>query len=377
LTAPRRLTLLALLLAAAALAAAGSCEDCLGGKSVEFTVGVDAGREQVKQLRRRVRPLREKLAAAGVTIERIKSDAAGRRLLVSFRDEPGRQAGVELIAREFPELAAAEGEGLTSAWTLTPAESARIQEQTLQSVAAVLARRAASAGAKGVTTELADPRIKLRIQRVKAADLPRLRGLLVEPGRLDFILVAAEGRDRAVDPEGNFGEQAILSWRDPLSPGRKLECYFGLDFGGGHSPSADDQRLVLAADGPGSKPDAGRKCYLLDESRALGGGAIQEAAVGTGGQGTTGPVISITLDAAGGEAMGKLTAANLGKLLAIVYQDRVISAPVIQSRVADRVQIAGNFEPAEAERLAAILRAGALPEVELNLETEGPLTPAR
>jgi len=57
LTASRRLTLLALLLAAAGLAGAGPCADCLGGKSVEFTVRVDAGREQVKQLRGRTRPL--------------------------------------------------------------------------------------------------------------------------------------------------------------------------------------------------------------------------------------------------------------------------------------------------------------------------------
>jgi preprotein translocase subunit SecD len=58
--------------------------------------------------------------------------------------------------------------------------------------------------------------------------------------------------------------------------------------------------------------------------------------------------------------------------VAVVLDDRVVSAPSIQapSFEADGISIAGNFTPADAERLAIVLRSGALPVGLEVLETE-------
>ena len=59
---------------------------------------------------------------------------------------------------------------------------------------------------------------------------------------------------------------------------------------------------------------------------------------------------------------GGYTAENIGSPFAIVLDDEVISAPVIQSHIPGGSGIiTGNFTPEESTRLAILLRAGALP----------------
>jgi len=51
----------------------------------------------------------------------------------------------------------------------------------------------------------------------------------------------------------------------------------------------------------------------------------------------------------------------IGKRLAIVLDNKVVSAPVVRSRISKSGQITGDFTPEEAADLAVVLRAGALP----------------
>jgi preprotein translocase subunit SecD len=58
----------------------------------------------------------------------------------------------------------------------------------------------------------------------------------------------------------------------------------------------------------------------------------------------------------------QITGANVRRRLAIVLDNRVYSAPVIQERIGGgRASITGSFDIKEARDLAIILRAGALP----------------
>ena len=54
------------------------------------------------------------------------------------------------------------------------------------------------------------------------------------------------------------------------------------------------------------------------------------------------------------------TLGNEDKFMAIVLNDRVDSAPILQSRLSDSAQISGSFSEEEARSLAAVLQAGAL-----------------
>lgn len=73
------------------------------------------------------------------------------------------------------------------------------------------------------------------------------------------------------------------------------------------------------------------------------------------------PSVSFTLNAQGGKNFQKFTSANIGKRLAIVLDDRVVSAPTIESVITYSGRITGRFTMEEAEDLALKLRSGSLP----------------
>ncbi|MGD1103869.1 MAG: protein translocase subunit SecD [Terriglobia bacterium] len=87
------------------------------------------------------------------------------------------------------------------------------------------------------------------------------------------------------------------------------------------------------------------------------------------------PSVNFTLNRDGAERFGRVTGANIGKLLAIVLDNRVYSAPSIHGQITDRGEITGgNFTPQTAQDLALVLRSGALPASikYLSEETVGP-----
>ena len=81
------------------------------------------------------------------------------------------------------------------------------------------------------------------------------------------------------------------------------------------------------------------------------------------------PAVSFAFNAEGAEQFGKLTSENLGKQLAIVLDNTVKSAPVVQSEIRRQGQITGNFTLSEAQSLAIVLRSGPLP-VKLRIAEE-------
>lgn len=76
------------------------------------------------------------------------------------------------------------------------------------------------------------------------------------------------------------------------------------------------------------------------------------------------PAVSFNLNATGAANFGRLTEANIGRLLAIVLDGAVVSAPRLNSRITDSGIITGGgagFAPEEAQDLAIVLKSGALP----------------
>lgn len=74
------------------------------------------------------------------------------------------------------------------------------------------------------------------------------------------------------------------------------------------------------------------------------------------------PYVALEFDPRGAKMFDRITAANEKKRLAIILDDNVYSAPIIQERISGgRAQITGAFTLNEARDLAIVLRAGALP----------------
>jgi len=73
------------------------------------------------------------------------------------------------------------------------------------------------------------------------------------------------------------------------------------------------------------------------------------------------PAVSFELEQDAGKRFLVATRENLGLKMAIVLNDEVISAPVINGEIRDRGIIQGSFTADEAEQLAVKLRSGAFP----------------
>ena len=104
-----------------------------------------------------------------------------------------------------------------------------------------------------------------------------------------------------------------------------------------------------------------KKPYLIKKRVLLTGSHLTDARVQIDSQYNE-PYVSIVFDSKGAKDFARITGENVKKRLAIVLDDKVYSAPVIQEKITGgEARITGNFTTQEATDLAIILRAGALP----------------
>ena len=106
---------------------------------------------------------------------------------------------------------------------------------------------------------------------------------------------------------------------------------------------------------------------FLDESGKvlLTGDMVSHAAKEVGAAekgGMAQPYVSLEFNKEGTQLFAEATAQNLNKQIAIVIDKEVVSAPRVNSAIKDgKAMITGQFTPEEAERTAALIRAGSLP----------------
>ncbi|MEM8793668.1 MAG: protein translocase subunit SecD [Pseudomonadota bacterium] len=101
--------------------------------------------------------------------------------------------------------------------------------------------------------------------------------------------------------------------------------------------------------------------YLLERRPILTGENLVDSQLGFHHQSGL-PVVNFRFDTAGARIFGRYTAANAGRLFAIVLDGEVISAPRINDPILGGAGfIEGNFTVESATELSILLRAGALP----------------
>ena len=110
-------------------------------------------------------------------------------------------------------------------------------------------------------------------------------------------------------------------------------------------------------------PVKAKRLYLLKRRAEMGGDDIVNAQPHRLSDGVSAGEVAVTLKfgGIGPKKFSAVTAANVGKQMAIVLDNQVISAPRINERIPNGdAQITGLDDMAEANRLAVVLRAGAL-----------------
>ncbi|MCQ2122342.1 MAG: protein translocase subunit SecD [Fibrobacter sp.] len=191
------------------------------------------------------------------------------------------------------------------------------------------------------------------------------------------VAEAAEAKDSASETAAEAAPEAAI--------GQALSAYY-LSFGNGGFISEDNvevvkrllalegvQKLiprdVAFAFGSGLEPvqrDSkikAKRLYLLKRRAEMGGDDIVDAQPHRVSDGVSAGEVAVSLrfGGIGPKKFSAVTAANIGKQMAIVLDNQVISAPVIRDRIPNgEAQITGLDDMAEANRLAVVLRAGAL-----------------
>ncbi len=117
---------------------------------------------------------------------------------------------------------------------------------------------------------------------------------------------------------------------------------------------AHDDILLKADSGIDTKP----VWYVVKAKPVLAGDTLVNAQLAT----TTSPVVAFSFNTLGSKIFADITSKNTGRRLAIVLDNKVISAPVINEPIlSGSGTISGNFSISSANELALLLRAGALP----------------
>ena len=146
--------------------------------------------------------------------------------------------------------------------------------------------------------------------------------------------------------------QGLLEWypvvEGPYASPAEAEARHG-----GFVPSG--QKLLAARAGA----DGSRRWYLVEGSPVVRGADLRDARAAVDASGH--PVTTFMLTREAAERFERYTQASIGKRSAIVLDQEILSAPVIEDVIRDTGQIRGARSHEEAEDLAVNLRSGALP----------------
>ena len=206
-------------------------------------------------------------------------------------------------------------EGDTLIVRLTEAEQQASDDRTVRQALEIIRRRIDAVGTREPTIQRqgAD-RILIQVPGIGSAG--ELKEIIGTTARLTFNPVIGRGSDAEARTE----------------PGTKVV------------PSLDEEGVF----------------YTIESAPVVTGEELVDAQPSFDQNGS--PAVSFRFNTTGARAFGDYTAENIGQPFAIVLDDEVISAPVIQSHIPGGSGIiTGRFSVEESTNLAVLLRAGALP----------------
>ncbi len=269
---------------------------------------------------------------------------------VRFKTEVLLDKATDFLRKEYPDLLLkADKKSLLLFLTLSDTELSKIRQNTIDQTMSILRNRVNELGVgEAVVQQQGATRVAVDLPGIQ--DAARAKQILGGTATLEFHLVDSE--------------------HDPVIAKKTGAIPVGTKF-----YTMDNQPI------------------LLMRQVLLSGDSITSAMSSFDQQSAT-PAVSIQLGGGGESVFTKATRENIGKRMAIVFveskttlhtvdgetkrttrhEERVISAPVIQSALGNNFQITGLHDSKEAADLSLLLRAGALPAAIYPIEerTVGP-----
>jgi len=204
-----------------------------------------------------------------------------------------------------------------------------------------------------ITIGLTDEGIAARMSSLVSQSIEVIRRRIDELGTTEPT-IQRQGQDRVLVQVPGFDDSNRL--KDIISQTARLTfhmVYPGMTAAQAEAQGLPSGTMILPSQDGGNE--------LLYEDVALGGESLVDAQPGFD-QRTSQAIVTFRFDTRGSITFGEITSSNVGRRFAIVLDNQVITAPVIQSAITGGTgQIQGSFTPASANDLAVLLRAGALP----------------
>ena len=263
----------------------------------------------------------ERLDDDAIDFADIETEGLGRLTILNL-DESRMREVRDLVAFSWPGWDLRSAGGGDWSLSLRASEEIVVREQTVTQAMETIRRRVDELGvAEPVITTHGSTGDQILVQLPGYEDVARAKEIIQATAQLELRLVqAGPALDEAALPPLNSSLENIAT------------------------------ELPTGATG----------FYQVNRVAAITGGDLRNARQGIDFQTNT-PNVEFSLHADGASRMRDFTGANLGRQMAIVLDDHVVSAPVIEGAIYDQGQIVGNFTIQDALDLALVLRAGALP----------------
>lgn len=301
--------------------------DLMGGMHIVLRVVTDDAVQAQTDLD--IERLKKLLDEKSLPFDTITSPVVSS-ILVTGTDTEMEGSYDDLFNEYFSEHEATFSPGTTPAWKLsfTPRSVDYFREQAIRQALETIRNRVDEFG-------VADPVIQRQ----------GLSG--------DRILLQLPGLDDPDRVKRLISRTAFLEWKlvkgEPAPTKELLLQQFN-----GILP--DDLEILEGALEPGQKP----LYYTLNKTAAVTGRDLKNAYRGQDQFNQPNVVFALTVD--GGRRFKDFTGQHVGERLAIILDNRVQSAPNIKEQIPHGAgNISGHFTIEEAEDLALVLRAGALP----------------
>ncbi len=315
---------------------------------------------------------REKLAQVSqrCKVERVdKEGGAVRAIRITFANqEDASKLTKKWVKENFRNLRVSTGAGKQVVdLSMREDQITGLRESAVKQAVRTIGDRIDNLGLREATVIGRETDIIVEVPGADESSFERIKSIISRTARLEFKIVDDESDFRSSlrpDPDNGIelgaGSQPYLqAWGDGARERLKLHITT-LDI-------PDDHELVLGRLPP--DPDRGQdgwRTYYVFRVAEVTGEDLDDAAVGFDPQSGS-PEVDFMMNSRGADRMSLLTRRNIQKRMAVVLDDRVESAPVIQSEIGARGRITlGAFLDRsellrEAKDLVVVLQAGALP----------------
>lgn len=345
--------------------------DIQGGTHLVMGVEVDEILEQ--QLQRMGEGIQKQLAGEGLVVKAVRP-LSGDRTKLELEVEAADAAKIrESIEKNYPSVTVSGEAGLLILATVDTYSQEKKRDTINQAIETIRNRIDQFGVSEPSITAQGSDRILIQLPGIE--DAATAKDLINRTARLEFKLVDnstidLSGMIAEVQKTGNYtlGGEKGLKYPEYIRRlnqdlASKLPAKTHVLFG-----KADNVEEI----------EQGNIPYLLRTDTNLGGNSLRDAGISMGEYNQ--PEVSLTFDPEGTSIFSELTGNNKGRQMAIVLDDVVYTAPVINDRIPNgsaRITLGGrnyNQMMEEAKMIAMALRAGALPAKLEQLEerTVGP-----